>query len=132
VLAFERVRMQGDLRRNAADKLVAGFDDVRVINRDMDLQLAGTWTEGGDGAAGLADLRGVFHRALLDGIDVYLPESVNLDAREWLINGLLDGQLENAQAMIQGDLQHFPFGDGSGRFHIEGDFTGGVIDYAPG
>lgn len=131
-LGFERLELRGDLRRNAAQQLAAGFEDVRLVNHDFDLQLNGAWSEGGSGQAGLASLQGVFHWALLDGIDLYLPESVNLEAREWLINGLLDGQIEHATVKLEGDLGRFPFGDDSGRLHIDGAFRGGVIDYAPG
>jgi len=131
-LAFDHIETRGGLRRAAGGRLAARFDNTRVINRDMDLQWRGSWKEGGSGAAGLADIRGVFHRATLDGIDLYMPNSINLEAREWLVHGLLDGEIENAAALLQGDLEDFPFGDGTGRFRIEGSFRDGVIDYAPG
>ncbi|NYT69962.1 YhdP family protein [Pusillimonas noertemannii] len=130
-LAFDHIETRGGLLRDAGQGLAVRFDNARVINRDMDLQWSGSWKEGGSGSGGLADIRGVFHRASLDGIDLYMPTSVNLEAREWLIDGLLDGEIENAAALLQGDLQDFPFGDGPGRFRIEGSFRDGVIDYAP-
>ncbi len=131
-LQFNHITMQGNVLRQATGGLAAHFDNTHVVNDDMDLQWQGMWREGGSGAAGLADIRGVFRRATLDGIDLYMPTSVNLDARQWLAKGLLDGEIENAKAVLRGDLEHFPFGDGSGAFRIEGRFRDGVIDYAPG
>ena len=131
-LQFKQITMQGNVLRQLDGGLAAHFDNTHVVNDDMDLQWQGTWREGGDGAAGLADIRGVFRRATLDGIDLYMPTSVNLDAREWLTHGLLGGEIENARAVLRGDLEHFPFGNAPGAFLIEGDFRDGIIDYAPG
>lgn len=131
VLQFDHIAMQGGLMRAGDGKLAVRLDDTQVLNEDMDLQLHGTWREGEAGSAGVADVRGVFRRARLDGIDLYMPNSVNLDAREWLINGLLDGEIQNADVVLQGELDDFPFGSTPGRFRIEGSFRDGIIDYAP-
>lgn len=130
-LSFERIEIRGDLQNTETGQLAARIESAHLVNQDMNLQFSGAWREGGDGQAGLADLKGLFSYASLDGIDLYLPDSVNLEAREWLINGLLDGYLENATVVLQGDLMRFPFGDGSGSFRIEGSVRDGVIDYAP-
>lgn len=132
VLYFGHVSVQGGVLRQARGGLAALFEQSRVVNRDMDLRWKGSWREGGEGPAGLADIQGTFGRATLDGIDLYLPTSVNLDAREWLANGLLAGEIHNASAVLKGDLEHFPFGHTEGTFLIDGNFDGGVIDYAPG
>lgn len=131
LLQFDHIAMQGGLMRAGDGKLAVRLDDTQVLNEDMDLQLHGTWREGEAGSSGVADVRGVFRRARLDGIDLYMPNSVNLDAREWLINGLLDGEIQNADAVLQGELDDFPFGSKPGQFRIEGSFRDGVIDYAP-
>src|SRR5690606_28336329 len=131
-LIFDRIETRGGLHQDPEGRLGVRFDNTHVVNQDMDLQWRGSWQEGGSGAAGLADIRGVFHRAALDGIHRYMPNTVNLEARQWLTHGLLDGQIENAAAQLSGDLENFPFGDGPGRFRIEGGFRDGVIDYAPG
>lgn len=131
-LQFKHIAMRGKVLRQANGGFAAHFDNTHVINDDMDLEWQGTWKEGGSGAAGLADIRGVFRRATLDGIDLYMPTSVNLDARQWLTDGLLGGEIENATAVLQGDLEHFPFGDTHGVFRIDGKFRDGIIDYAPG
>lgn len=132
VLHFGHVSMQGGVFRQAGGGLAALFDQSRVVNADMDLAWQGSWREGGDGAAGLADIQGLFDRATLDGIDLFMPTSVNLDAREWLTNGLLAGEIHNARVVLKGDLEHFPFGSSDGTFLIDGRFEGGIIDYAPG
>lgn len=129
--AIEQIEMRGSLGRNASQHLALRFDNARVINQDMDLQWRGGWQEGGSGGAGLADMEGIFHRASLSGLHRYMPKTVNPEAREWLAKGLLDGEIVNATAVLHGDLEHFPFAVGPGRFRINGAFHDAVIDYAP-
>src|SRR3546814_14327650 len=85
----------------------------------MEARLQGSWRQGGDGPAGLVDLRGHFKRALITAIDEYLPNTVNLDAREWMAKGLVDGQIVDADLLLRGALEHFPFRQVPAR----GDFT---------
>lgn len=119
--------------QEGGEALRASIKQAHLVSRDMDLQLQGSWSQGGSGAAGLADINGMFKRASLSAIDEHLPNTVNLDAREWLAKGLLGGQLENATVKIKGDLEDFPWGDdrSKGDFLIAGDYVGGIIDYLP-
>lgn len=133
-LHFERVALRTGLGLQADGKaLRASIKQAHLLNRDMDLQMQGSWSQGGSGVAGLVDMTGVFKRASLSEIDEHMPNTVNLDAREWLAKGLLAGQLENATVKIKGDLVDFPWGgDASkGDFLIAGDYVGGIIDYLP-
>lgn len=51
---------------------------------------------------------------------------------EWLNRGLVDGHLNVAQALVHGDLDHWPFDHAEGRFEAYGEVEGVTLDYLPG
>ncbi|GAB2910472.1 YhdP family protein [Paralcaligenes ginsengisoli] len=132
-LNFERIAARGTISRQDNQAMRAAFDQVDLLNHDMDARLQGSWQEGGTGAAGVADIHGTFKRAAIAAIDQYLPNTVNLDAREWMAKGLTGGQIHDAQLLLKGDLEFFPFEDHpeQGDFDVQGRYTGGSIDYLP-
>lgn len=132
-LAFDLIWAQGAVNKTSGAALQLQADRLQLVNKDMDATLQGTWREGGSGPGGLIDLSGRFKRAMITAIDEYLPTTVNLDAREWMAKGLLDGEITDADLVLQGDLEHFPFAEqpSEGDFKVVGRYSGGVIDYLP-
>jgi uncharacterized protein (TIGR02099 family) len=132
-LDFEHIGVRGSVQSLAGGLIGIQADQADISNKDMEARLQGHWRQGGDGPSGLVDLRGHFKRALITAIDEYLPNTVNLDAREWMAKGLVDGQIEDASLVLRGDLEYFPFNEdpSKGDFSVQGRYTGGIIDYLP-
>src|SRR5690606_12147088 len=119
---FTRIGAQGSVQDLPGSVLRVQADRLNLLNKDMQASLEGSWQQGGAGAAGLIDIRGRFKRALITAIDEYLPNAVNLDAREWMAKGLVDGQINDADLVLKGDLVHFPFANqpSEGDFKVTG------------
>lgn len=132
-LDFASIAAQGSIARLDSGAMRAVLGQVGLVNNDMDARLQGSWQQGGTGEAGLADIHGTFKRAAIAAIDDYLPKSVNLDAREWMDKGLLHGQIHDAQLLLKGDLEFFPFNEqpDRGEFDVRGRYVDGIIDYLP-
>ncbi len=132
-LDFTSVAAQGSISRLDSGAMRAALGYVDVVNKDMNARLQGSWQQGGTGEAGLADIRGTFKRAAIAAIDDYLPNSVSLDAREWMDKGLVQGQIHDARLLLKGDLEFFPFGEqpDQGDFEVQGRYVDGIIDYLP-
>lgn len=63
----------------------------------------------------------------------YVPKLVAQPVRDWLRRGLPKGTLRSASVVLKGPLNEFPFtGDSEGRFSVDGEVEGGVVDYALG
>lgn len=120
----------GSLRHEGSWALA--LDDLVWRNRDIELQGSGSWHSGG--MAGDIDMGGTIRRARLDAIHRYLPLEVNPDARQWLAGGLLGGELLEARWLLQGKLEHFPFGErpDAGDFLISGSLHDAAIEFVPG
>jgi uncharacterized protein (TIGR02099 family) len=132
-LGFDAVAVRGVVSRDEKQSLHVAVDQASVRNPDMDVAFSGTWHQGGDGEAGIADAHGVFHRAALAAIEHYLPRSLNQDAHDWMRKGLVAGDIHEARFVLRGDLDHFPFGTrpDKGDFLVRGTYSGAVVDYAP-
>ncbi|MGB3288490.1 MAG: YhdP family protein [Burkholderiaceae bacterium] len=132
-LSFSHIGAKGSVQSLAGGVLDVQADQSEVVNEDMEASLQGSWRQGGDGPSGLVNVRGHFKRALITAIDEYLPNTVNLDAREWMAKGLVDGEIENADMVLRGDLEYFPFSQvpAKGDFSVRGSYVGGIIDYLP-
>ncbi|WP_143705182.1 YhdP family protein [Pollutimonas nitritireducens] len=132
-LRFDMLDAKGSAKRSPDSTLQLDVERVNLSNRDMQASLAGSWREGGSSPAGQIDAYGRFRHALIASIDDYLPNTVSVEARDWMATGLLDGQIDNATLTLNGDLAHFPFAQdpSKGNFRVVGEFSGGVIDYLP-
>ncbi|MYN11904.1 TIGR02099 family protein [Pusillimonas sp. TS35] len=128
-----RVSASGELVRPPDGPLRVTYQQAMVANADIQATVHGSWTQGGEGMAGIIDLAGQARRASLSAIVRYLPERVDEDARAWMVHGLLAGELEDADILLRGDLLHFPFAEQpqAGDFKVSGRYQGGVIDYLP-
>lgn len=132
-LYFHAISAHGTVGKLPGSVLQLQAERVNLLNNDMQASLEGSWQQGGSGPAGIIDVRGRFKRAQIAAINEYLPNTVNLEAREWMSKGLLDGQIVDAELTLNGDLEHFPFAEDPflGDFKVTGKYSGGVIDYLP-
>jgi uncharacterized protein (TIGR02099 family) len=84
-------------------------------------------------AHGHIDLTGKLTR--MDGRYVrrYVPLAVGADEREWLDSAFRAGQVTEGSLRIKGNLDDFPFADGtSGVFQATAKVTGATLQYATG
>jgi uncharacterized protein (TIGR02099 family) len=82
------------------------------------------------GSAGDIDLSGRLADADARSVSRYMPLVVGADVREFLKKGLLGGRAEETSLRLKGDLDRFPFADGSGIFLVKGRFHGATLRYA--
>ena len=87
-----------------------------------------------DASAGTLDIKVHIPEIALKKIYRYLPLTIPRDTRDWMAGALLDGNAENIDLIVQGDLDQFPFeikqsdSKPSGVFKITGNITGGKLD----
>jgi uncharacterized protein (TIGR02099 family) len=63
----------------------------------------------------------------------YLPLGVTAEARTWVRNSVLAGNITDAKFKLHGNLRDFPFdNDKGGVFRIDANVTDAALDYAPG
>lgn len=82
--------------------------------------------------AGEIDLTANLSRARGDAVWRYMPQVVGAEARDWLRRGIVAGHASDAKLTLKGDLDRFPFLDGSGTFLVTARAHDVSIDYAPG
>ncbi|HZV53304.1 MAG TPA: YhdP family protein [Rhodocyclaceae bacterium] len=98
-------------------------------NADAAGEAAGSYRGSGTGP-GEIDLTAKLSRATGGAVWRYMPLVVNQDTRDWLRNSIIGGAA-TASLRLKGDLQRFPFRDGSGIFEVKGPFQGATLRYAP-
>ncbi|HTY98716.1 MAG TPA: YhdP family protein, partial [Rhodocyclaceae bacterium] len=132
---FSEARITVDvLDARLAWKMVGGAAEVNIEganfkNADAEGSASGRYR--GDGkAAGFIDLTARVSRGAGDAVWRYMPLVVSKDARDWLRRSLVGGTAA-ATLRLQGDLDRFPFTDGSGVFEVKGTFAGAGLRYAP-
>ncbi|MBX9597930.1 MAG: hypothetical protein K2X04_05085 [Burkholderiales bacterium] len=59
----------------------------------------------------------------------YLPKSIPMSVHEWLNMGLAGGDGANANMILKGPLDSFPFQDGKGLFYITADVDNAKLQY---
>lgn len=125
--------LDGALYRDATGQWQATIGRAQVANADAKVHVQGQWRSGGKSPAGTADLQAELTDGRLAAVHRYLPDVVNVDAREWLEKGLVAGAIPRASVVLKGDLRDFPFVDApeGGRFLLAGNVRDATIDYAP-
>ncbi|HTY04516.1 MAG TPA: YhdP family protein [Rhodocyclaceae bacterium] len=107
--------------------------DVRLIsakfqNDDAAGEASGRYLNKGSGP-GEIDLAAKLTRASGGAVWRYMPLVVGADVRAWLHESL-EGGAATATLRLKGDLDRFPFKDGSGTFEVKGSFQGVNLRYA--
>ncbi len=120
-LPFDELAGAFEWRREGG-KLVVRTDGIRFANADTAGTVRGSWREGGDGHAGIAELDGDLGRAQIARVPRYLPLHIPASTRHYLAGALAGGESEAVRFQVKGDLAHFPFhGDAArhGDFHVD-------------
>ncbi|MBL8487799.1 MAG: TIGR02099 family protein [Rhodocyclaceae bacterium] len=136
-LVFPQPRIALDrLDLEATWKLEAGRVEAKLVraafaNADATGEASGSYRSR-QGGAGDIDLTAKLTGA--DGTAVwrYMPSVVGKDVRDWLRDSIKAGRADEATLRLKGDLDRFPFADGSGVFDIRGRFRDAVLSYATG
>lgn len=117
----------------------AGRDgiDVHLVraafrNQDATGEAAGRYRPSARGGLGDIDLTAKVTQAAGDAVWRYMPLTVNKDVRDWLRASISGGRSDETTLRLKGDLDRFPFRDGSGVFQVKGRFRGGMLRYADG
>lgn len=123
------------------ERIVVNRFDLRLANADVQGDFSGSWQTGedtraggkGDRFPGVLDLQGRFSRA--DGARVwrYLPLVVGADARHYVREAIVAGQLSDVAVRIKGDLNRVPFADprGGGEFRFAGKVRDATYAFVP-
>ncbi len=61
----------------------------------------------------------------------WIHDSMSKEAIDWLDMALVGGALQNAHAIVSGDLDDWPFRDNGGRFEADAHIAGGTIKFQP-
>jgi uncharacterized protein (TIGR02099 family) len=118
-----------DLRWGGAWQV--NFSRCRVENDD--LALAGDVVLSSNEGKPAVDVNVALQRGSIGRLDPYWPESImKPNIKRWLRRGLLDGEITSGRFQIRGDMDNWPFLDGSGRFEAYAAVQGGRIDYLEG
>lgn len=123
------------------ERMVVNRFDLRLANADVQGEFSGSWQTGegtraggkGDRFPGVLDLQGRFSRA--DGARVwrYLPLVVGEQARHYVRDAIVAGQLSDVSVRVKGDLNRVPFTDprGGGEFRFAGKVRDATYAFVP-
>lgn len=99
-------------------------------NADAAGTASGRYRYTGQGT-GEIDLAAKLRRADGGAVWRYMPLVVSADVRNWLQDSI-HGGLATASLRLKGNLDQFPFRDGSGIFEVKGPFERATLRYAEG
>jgi uncharacterized protein (TIGR02099 family) len=100
-------------KRNESHTIVA-VDNFYISNPDLTGTLNANFEHDlkkGD----YLDLTGNFEKVDAKSARFYYPSVLGEDTKSWLDKSILDGQLDDVQLTIKGDLAKFPFADAQGK-----------------
>lgn len=127
VLATLEAKVDWTLRDGAVD---VRLQKLSFENADAAGEASGRYRGDGEGP-GEIDLSAKLTRADGGAVWRYMPLVVNDRVRSWLHESI-SGGLATASLRLKGDLDRFPFRDGSGIFEVKGPFQGATLRYAEG
>jgi len=106
---------------------------VSVANADLAGDLFGSY-QSLPQSPGQIDLTVHLTRAAVRQTARYIPlVALNSEAHNWIRNALVDGQADDFNLRLKGNLNDFPFeGDRNGLFQIRARATGVIVEYAKG
>lgn len=109
-----------------APRLKATASGARAVSR---LRLAFQ----GDGSRPFIDLRSRLAGGSLDGSKEFMPVGImHPDLVRWLDRALVGGRVEFGRTLVYGDLDHWPFDGGTGRFEMRARVLDADLDYREG
>jgi uncharacterized protein (TIGR02099 family) len=112
------------------DGLVVTLQDAALANADVAGRGGGSIRRTADGRVA-TDLSVAIARVNAAAVWRYLPRVVGESTRAWLRDAILAGTGSQGRFVLKGDLDRFPFADGSGLFEITTNLADGRLQYAP-
>lgn len=141
VLPFQKLVMAARWQFLPQDQLALDVENLEFEQDGSRGSLSGRHvvslqSKPGEGA-GEIDVKGTLTGFDLKQIKRYLPTSMKEDLRTFLVTALLDGHIDDAQFLIKGDLNNFPFGGKEvkpgvkGDFNVKGTIVDGKLNFSP-
>jgi uncharacterized protein (TIGR02099 family) len=130
LIGLDEMRARGGWKKTARGRLLV-LDEAAFANRDAAGTAKGRY-EVIAGHPGVIDLSAHLTRANGTAVYRYLPKNMGDQTVNWAREAVVSGYSDNVQLTLQGDLTHFPFDKGNGRFVVDAQVKDGVIDYVPG
>ena len=109
--------------------------ELRFATEDLNGTARLRWVSASAAAqgSGQIQLQASIDRVAAARISRYLPVLVGPETRRWIARAVQAGSVEKIEAVVQGDLTHFPFRDpAQGVFRMSGRLREVGLDYAPG
>ena len=130
-LAFDTISAQSSWKENA-DGFEVKLRNIAVANADIAGTAYGSYQTLAD-SPGKLDLNVHLSRASVSHGARYIPLfALDDEARSWLNEALLEGQSNDFNLRIKGNMKDFPFADNKkGIFKIHARAKGVVLKYAP-
>lgn len=131
-LAFDTVAAQSSWQTNSAG-LEVTLRNVAVANADLAGSAFGSY-QALAGSPGKVDLTVHLTRASVAHASKYIPLiALGVGAQSWIKKSLLDGQSNDFNLRLKGDMNDFPFADNKkGIFKIQARAKGVALEYVPG
>ncbi|HMX15722.1 MAG TPA: YhdP family protein [Rhodocyclaceae bacterium] len=129
-LALDRLNLEAGWKLDG-DRVEAKITRAAFANSDAAGEASGTYRSR-PGGAGDIDLSAKVTGANGAAVWRYMPSVVGKEVRDWLRDSIPAGKADEATLRLKGDLDRFPFSDGSGVFDIKGRFRDATLRYAPG
>ena len=108
-----------------------GFSDCSLENEDV--AVAGRVVISGNEGKPAVDVNVSVNRGDISRLGSYWPQSVMKEnILRWLRRGLVDGDISRGRFQIYGDMDHWPFRNGQGRFEAVAEVRNAELDYMPG
>jgi uncharacterized protein (TIGR02099 family) len=135
---FETLKLTAGWSLADAKQLTLKLDSLELLHEGITANISGSHVlpRGGKGA-GVADFSGTLDGFTINTIGRYLPIKTPEHLRIWLSGALEDGMARDVSLRLRGELDHFPFREGSpdkakGEFRIAGRIDNGKLNYDPG
>ncbi len=128
-LDFDRLSGQASWK-STPQGLEIKFSNVAVNNADLAGKLSGSFLPLPDNP-GLIDLNINLTRAAVQHADRYIPlHALDPATHDWLRSALVDGQADDFQLQLKGNLKDFPFAENkTGTFRIRSHIRNLVLEY---
>jgi len=130
-LQFDRVKTDFTLLYEPQQWQLA-VPTLSIHNQDAQVQAQGTWRQTPDDW-GWLDMRAEIPQANAARVAHYLPNALPAAVRDWVDQGLQQGEINGASVKVQGPLQDFPFDTtaSTGTFRVRAPFKDLTLDYHP-
>lgn len=108
-----------------------GFSGCSLENEDV--AASGRVVISGNEGKPAVDVNVAVNRGDISRLGSYWPQSVMKEnILRWLRRGLVDGNISRGRLQIHGDMDHWPFRKGEGRFEAVAEVRNAELDYFSG